>query len=56
LLLQLLATIPVATAEAERLFSKLERTLTAIRSTMDEQRLEAFILLQVHRSDTPSYR
>ena len=30
LLLQLLATIPVTTAEAERLFSKLERTLTAI--------------------------
>jgi len=41
LLLQLLATILVTTAEAERLFSKLERTRTAIRSTMDEQRLEA---------------
>jgi len=54
LLLQLLATIPVTTAEAERLFSKLERTLTAIRSKMDEQRLEALILLQVHRSDTPT--
>jgi hypothetical protein len=45
LLLQLLATIPVTTAEAERLFSKLERTLTAIRSTVGEQRLEALILL-----------
>jgi len=55
LLLQLLATIPVTTAaEAERLFSKLERTLTAIRSTMDERRLEALILLPVHRSDTPT--
>jgi len=54
LLLQLLATIPVTTAEADRLFSKLERTLTAIRSKMDEQRLEALILLQVHRSDTPT--
>ena len=54
LLLQLLATIPVTTAEAERLFSKLERTFTAIRSKMDEQRLEALILLQVHRSDTPT--
>ena len=54
LLLQLLATIPVTTAEAERLFSKLERTLTAIRNTMDEQRLEALILLQVHRSDIPT--
>ena len=54
LLLQLLATTPVTTAEAKRLFSKLERTLTAIRSTMDEQRLEALILLQVHRSDMPT--
>ncbi len=54
LLLQLLATRPVTTAEAERLFSKLEQTLTAIRSSMDEERLEALILLQVHRSDTPS--
>ena len=48
------ATLPVTTAEAERLFSKLERTVTAIRSAMDEQRLEALILLQVHRSDTPT--
>ena len=44
----------MTTAEAERLFSKLDHTLTAIRSTMDEQRLEALILLQVHRSDTPT--
>ena len=42
----------MTTAEAERLFSKLERTLTAKRNTMDEQRLEALILFQVHRSDT----
>ena len=43
-------------AEAERLFSKLERTLslTATRNTMDEQKLEALILLQVHCSDTPT--
>lgn len=54
LLLQILATIPVTTAEAERLFSKLERTLTSIRSTMNQERLEALILLQVHRSYTPT--
>jgi len=53
LLLQLVATIPVTIAKAERLLSKLERTLTAIRSAMNEERLEALILLQVHRSDTP---
>jgi len=52
LLLKLLATIPVTTAEAERLFSKLEHTLTALKNTIDEQRLEALIVLQVHRSDT----
>lgn len=52
LLLQLLATLPITTAEAERMFSKLERTLTAIRSTMEENRLEALILLQVHRTYT----
>ena len=54
LLLQLLATVPVITAEAERLFSKLERTVTAIRSIMDEQRLEALVLLQIHRTDKPT--
>ena len=53
-LLQILATLPVTTAEAERMFPKLERTLTAIRSTMEEQRLEALLLIHIHRSDTPS--
>ena len=54
LLLQILAALPVTTAEAERLFSKLERTLTAIRSTMEEKRLEALLMLQVHKDLTPS--
>ena len=52
--LQLLATFPITTAEAERCFSKMERTLTAIRSSMEEERFEALLLLQVHREDTPS--
>ena len=48
------ALLQMTTAEAERMFSKMEKTLTAIRSTMEEQRLEALLLLQIHRSDTPS--
>jgi hypothetical protein len=54
LMLQLLATLPITTAEAERLFSKLESTLTAIRASMQETRLEALLLLQVHKESTPS--
>lgn len=54
ILLQLLATLPVTTTEAERMFSKMERTMTAIRASMQEDRLEALLLLQVHRDLTPS--
>ena len=50
----LLATLPVTTAEAERLFSKLEQTLVTIRSTMDEKRSETLLRLQVHKAHTPS--
>ena len=39
---------------AERLFSKVTRTLTALRSTMAEDRLEALILLQAHREKLPA--
>jgi hypothetical protein len=52
--LQLLATLPITTAEAERFFSKMERTLTAIRASMEEERLEALLLLCVHRQETPT--
>ena len=57
IVLQLLATFPITTAEAQRCFSKMERTLTAmiaIRSSMEEERFEALLLLQVHHEDTPS--
>ena len=54
ILLQILGTIPVTTAEAKRCFSKLERTLTSIRTTMQETPLESLLMLQIHRSDTPS--
>ncbi|KAF0295445.1 repressor of the inhibitor of the protein kinase [Amphibalanus amphitrite] len=53
-LLRVLAVLPATTAEAERLFSKVTRTLTALRSTMTEDRLEALVLLQVHRDRLPS--
>ena len=42
-LLKVLATLPVSTAIPERVFSKVERTLTAIRSTMSEERLQIYI-------------
>ena len=50
-LLKILATPSVSTAEAERVFSKVDRTLTAIRSTMRENRLEALILIQSFREE-----
>ena len=51
-IIQVLATLPVTTAEWERTFSRLERTATAIRS-MNEDRLEALILLLTHLDITP---
>ena len=53
-LLKILAVLPVSTAEAERYFSKLEKTMTTLRTTMAEERLESLIMLNVHRARTPS--
>ena len=53
-LLRILVVLPVTTAELERVFSKVEKTLTSLRSTMGEERLEALVLLEVHRDRTPS--
>ena len=53
-LLEVLAVLPVTTAEAERLFSKVTRTLTALLATMGEDRLEALILCQAHRERLPA--
>jgi len=50
-MLVILATLPVSTCEPVRVFSKLRPTLTATRSTMSEDRLEAMLLLQCHRKD-----
>jgi hypothetical protein len=52
-LLKVLATLPVSTCEPERLFSKVEKTLTALRSTMSEDRLEALVLMQTFRDELP---
>jgi len=54
MLLRILATLPVTTAEAERAFSKVDKTATAARSSMDEDRLESLVLIQAHRDRTPS--
>ena len=53
-LLLVLATLPVTTAEAERQFSKVSRTLTALRSTMSEERLEALVLIETYRCQLPA--
>ena len=52
-MLRVLATLPSSTAEPERIFSKVTKTLSAVRSTMTEDRLEACVLLQVHRDILP---
>lgn len=36
------------------MFSKVDRTLTALRSTMGEDRLEALVMCQAHRDLLPS--
>ena len=48
-LLSILATIPVTTAEAERVFSKVQRTASAVRASMGEDRLCSLIMLESHR-------
>lgn len=48
-----LATLPVATIEAERLFSKMERTAANAWATMTEDRMESLLLLQTHRQLLP---
>ena len=54
-LLVMLATLPVTTAEAERVFSKVERKATAARAHMTEDRLiEALVMLSAHRDKSPS--
>lgn len=48
-LLQILCTLPVSVATAERSFSTLRRLKTWTRATMGEDRLSALALMHVHR-------
>lgn len=48
-LLQILLTLPISTATAERSFSTLKRLKTWMRSRMTEDRLTGLALLYVHR-------
>lgn len=48
-LLQLIVTIPMTTAEAERNFSTLKRIKTFLRSTMNEERLSALGMLSMEK-------
>ncbi|CAI6376166.1 unnamed protein product [Macrosiphum euphorbiae] len=45
---QVLATLPVSVASAERSFSTLRRLKTWLRSRMTEDRLSALCLINVH--------
>ena len=53
MLLKILATLPVTTAQAERLFSKVDKTASAARSSMLEERLHSLVLIEAHRDKTP---
>ena len=53
-LLRVLAVLPVSTAEAERVFSKVTRTLTAVRAAMAGDRLETLVIIQAHRDQLPT--
>ena len=54
LLIQIFLTIPVTTATAEWAFSSLKRLKTFLRSTMTQPRLNALMLMYVHRDLTES--
>jgi len=48
-------TLPITTAEAKRTFSELNRTATTGRASMDDDRLESLVVVQLaHRDLTPS--
>ena len=53
-LIQIFLTIPVTTATAESTFSSLKWLKTFLRSTMTQPRLNALMLMYVHRDLTES--
>ena len=54
--LLLFVTLPITSCEPERVFSKVQRTKTAIRSTMGTERLEALVIITAHCSTLPSHQ
>ena len=54
--LLLFVTLPITSCEPERVFSKVQRTKTAIRSTMGTERLEALVIIPAHRSTLPLHQ
>ena len=46
---KIICVIPVTTCTAERTFSSLRRTKTYLRSTIEEDRLNGLMLLNIHR-------
>jgi hypothetical protein len=53
-LLTILATLPVTTAEAERVFSKVECIATAARAHTTEGLLESLVMISAHRELAPA--
>ncbi|CAG9832487.1 unnamed protein product [Diabrotica balteata] len=51
LILQVLVTMPMTTAEAERCFSTLKRIKTFLRSTMGQDRLTALAMLSIEKKN-----
>ena len=54
--LLLFVTLPITSCEPEIVFSKVQRTKTAIRSTMGTERLEALVIIPAHRSTLPLHQ
>jgi len=48
-LLKIICVIPVTTCTAENTFSSLRRTKTYLRSTIEEDKLNGLMLLNIHR-------
>ena len=49
MLMRFFSTLPVSTAKAERLFSKVTHTPSALQSNMNEDRLEALVVIERRR-------
>ena len=53
-MLTLLATLPVTTCTAERVFSKLKLTVDRLSNNMCQERVEGLLLMQLNRTSLPS--